>query len=488
MTTLGQSTHPIRRAAPGFRLPLGGLIAGLIAGLLLGPGAAAQGQGIEPALGDDTPAEHSWIVPALEIVGFDLLLNRYNRRYSGSSDYDVDMASVRSNLRRAWVVDNDPFKINQFAHPYQGSLYHGAGRSAGLGYWQSAALTFAGSAWWEITGERTTPARNDQIASGIAGSLFGEPLFRMAHLVLQGGGMPDAWRSWGAAAVSPALGLNRLAYGSRFDAAFADHDPALYSRLRIGASHATRHEFNSPVRFRKDTAQLDYALDYGLPGRDGYLYRRPFDLFAVQALLSSANGVENLSSRGLLVGRDYAWGANWRGVWGLFGSYDYLAPQIFHVSTTSLALGSTAQWWLGNAVALQGTLTAGLGYAAASDTRGVTTDDREYHYGTAPRLALALRMIVDKRASLDLAAQRISLGRINHTGQGQDDISRVDASLTWRVSGRHALGLNYVWSHRSANYVTLAESRQTLAQVGLYYTLLGHDGFGAVEWRPGMMN
>ena len=81
------------------------------------------------------------------------------------------------------MVDNDPFQVNQFMHPYQGSLYHGAARSAGLSYWEAAALTFAGSAWWEITGEKTPPSRNDQIASGIAGSFLGEPLFRMARLV-----------------------------------------------------------------------------------------------------------------------------------------------------------------------------------------------------------------------------------------------------------------------------------------------------------------
>jgi hypothetical protein len=433
------------------------------------------------ALGDpDAPDQHSWSIPAGEIVLFDLLLSGTNRRFSGTHDYDVSMATVRTNLRDAWVVDNDPFKVNQFAHPYQGSLYHAAGRSAGLGYWQSSALTFAGSAWWEITGERTTPSRNDQIASGVAGSFLGEPLFRMAHLMLQGGGVPDAWRAWGAAAISPAVGFNRLTYGSRFDAAFEDHNPALYSRLHVGATHATRADFNIPTSYRANGLQIDYALDYGLPGQDGYTYHRPFDLFSFQSLLSSANGVELLSSRGLLLGTDYAWGTSWRGVWGLFAGYDYLAPQIFHVSTTSLSLGSTAQWWLTRKLTLQGTATAGLGYSAASSTHGIT-DDREYHYGTAPRVALELRLIMDDRASLDISARRVALGHINNPGQGTDDITRADTSFTWRVSGPHALGVNYVWSHRSASYVSLAQSQQTLARVGVYYTYLGRHGFGAVQ-------
>ncbi|HEX4511376.1 MAG TPA: DUF3943 domain-containing protein, partial [Burkholderiaceae bacterium] len=127
--------------------------------------------------------ESSVWIPAAEIVGFDLAWSNLNRAFSGSHDYDVSWASIRHNLRGPWVVDDDPFSINQFGHPYQGSLYHGAARSMGLGYWSASALTFAGSAWWEITGERTPPSRNDQIASGIAGSFLGEPLFRMSHLV-----------------------------------------------------------------------------------------------------------------------------------------------------------------------------------------------------------------------------------------------------------------------------------------------------------------
>jgi hypothetical protein len=75
----------------------------------------------------DRPPDKSYLWPALEIIGFDLALSNYNRAFSGTHDYDVSWASIRRNLRGPWVVDNDPFRVNQFAHPYQGSLYHGAG-------------------------------------------------------------------------------------------------------------------------------------------------------------------------------------------------------------------------------------------------------------------------------------------------------------------------------------------------------------------------
>jgi hypothetical protein len=430
-----------------------------------------------------TEPNKSYLIPAAEIIGFDFLLSRYNRRFSGSSDYDVSWASIKRNLRGSWVVDNDPFKVNQFAHPYQGSVYHNAARSSGLGYWEASAYTFAGSAWWEIAGEQTPPSRNDQIASGIAGSFLGEPLFRMAHLMLKGQSqLPYAWREWGAAFVSPAVGFNRLVYGGRFDDAFYDHDPAFYGRLRVGAEVATLDEVATSTGLKRNTAELDYALDYGLPGRAGYSYTRPFDYFTFRAIVNSANGMENLATRGLLFGTDYALGDSYRGIWGLYANYDYLAPQLFHLSATGLSIGTTGQWWLSKDYALQGTAVTGLGYSAASTARGVA-NDRDYHYGVAPSLGLTMRLLAGNAVSADVTAQKFFLGHIANRSAGRDDISRVDAALTWRISGPHAIGVKYVWSHRKANYPVIGDRPQTLATVGLYYTLIGYDGFGAVDWR-----
>ena len=51
------------------------------------------------------------------------------------------------------------------------------------------------------------------------------------------------------------------------------------------------------------------------------------------------------------------------------------------------------------------------------------------------------------------------------------------------MSGRHAIGLQYAWSHRSATYNSGIERKQTLGQFGIFYTLLGQQDFGAVDWR-----
>lgn len=453
----------------------------LIATAALSLATSTMAQTQTPTRTEPEP-DHSYLNPALEIVGFDFLLNRFNRKFSGVSDYDVSVGTIRRNLRGPWVTDNDPFKINQFAHPYQGSIYHTAARSSGLGYWTSTAYTFAGSAWWEITGEQTPPSKNDQVASGIAGSFLGEPLYRMARLMSgRSSGVPQVWRDWAAAAISPAYGFNHLVYGSRFDAAFDDHDPVYYSRLRLGANRNLGPQSRG-ADVRRQDAEVDFAIDYGLPGQRGYTYNRPFDYFALRAMATTANGVEMLSTRGLLWGGSYGEGDEFRGIMGIYANYDYLAPQIFHVSTTALSIGSTGQWSPSPSLTMQGTLLAGVGYSAAS-IRRPTPDDKNYHYGMAPRFGGSLRVIAGSRVSWDLDAEEYLLGRIANRNAGRDNIARVDTALTLRLAGRHAVGVKYSWSHRNPNVPGSGERPQTLATVGLYYTLLGLDDFGTVTWK-----
>lgn len=72
----------------------------------------------------------SYVLPAAEIVGFDFLLNRFNRHTS--SEYATSFSSIRRKLRGSWVTDNDPFNVNQLGHPYQGAMYPNFARPVGL--------------------------------------------------------------------------------------------------------------------------------------------------------------------------------------------------------------------------------------------------------------------------------------------------------------------------------------------------------------------
>ncbi|MGE5465695.1 MAG: DUF3943 domain-containing protein, partial [Methanocella sp.] len=259
-------------------------------------------------------------------------------------------------------------------------------------------------------------------------------------------------------------------------------DPAYYSTLQLGISGTTQNTPGASTRLRRNEAIANFSMDYGLPGKPGYRYERPFDHFSFQVTASSANAVENIMTRGLLLGTDYEAGERYRGVWGLYGSYDYIAPQVFRVSSTALSLGTTGQAWLTRTIALQGSIMAGAGYAAVGTLRGAREND--YRYGITPQTLVALRLIMADRAALDVTAREYFVSNVAGASRGgHDNIARADATFTWRIHKQHAVAVKYLWSRRDATYPDLGDRTQTRATIGIYYTLLGLDRFGAVDWR-----
>ena len=437
-----------------------------------------------PDLTAEIERNKSYAIPAAEIIGFDLLLNQFDRQYFGCCEFHSNARSIRRNLRSSWVNDRDPFTVNQLGHPYQGSMYHGFARASGLNFWESLGYTFLGSAFWEIAGETTPPSRNDQINTGIGGAFFGEALFRIANLALE----HDNWGPWSrefiAAAISPPVGFNRAAYGKRFRNTFPSRDPVYFSRVQLGFSGSTQNDGEpgtTTTRFRRGEALADFFMEYGLPGKPGYEYTRPFDYFTFQATASSANGFENLLTRGLLIGRPYEAGERYRGVLGLYGNYDYIAPQTYRVSATGLSLGTTGQYRISENLELMGSALLGVGYTAAGTIR--STAENDFHYGVAPQALVSARLIYGDRAAIDVTAREYYISRLAAASRGgHENITRIDAAFTWRVHKRHAVSIKYLGNRRDTYYPDIGDTSQKRGTVGVFYTLLGQDRFGAVSW------
>ena len=468
----------------------------LAALLMLGLVAPAPALGEGQKLDWETGEGKSYAIPALEVSGFIFGLNQVNRHFIDSKEYGSDFKSIGDNLTHPLVIDRDPFSINQLGHPYQGNIYFGFARSAGLDFWRSLAYSLGGSLLWETAGETTPPSLNDHINTAVGGAFIGEAAFRMASLLLEGGGeKPGFWRELGAAILSPPTGFNRLVFGDRFDKVFPSRNPEVFIRLRLGATltNEVNNDINKNVKRQEGAA--DYSITYGLPGKPGYEYKRPFDYFhfeftAVPNAGEITDAIENVSIRGLLGGRRYTLGENFRGVWGVFGNYDYFSPQIFRVSATAVSMGTVFQWWLSRHVALQGTALGGLGLGAA----GTVGDraEREYHYGLTPLTLLGLRLIFGDRAMLEATGRQYYVAGTSSNREtgvdtshfSQDVILRGSVGVTVRLWGPHALGVQYLVTSRHFGAPDLRDRHQSVQTVTLSYNFLGHTRFGAVEWRP----
>ena len=437
----------------------------------------------------EPPKLKNYFLPALEIPLFLAALNGVDRLVYGEEDFGSTWETGWRHVRHGpWVVDQDEFSINQLGHPYQGSMYYGFARASGLNFWEGLLYSNAGSFLWETYGETTDPSINDQVASGVGGPLIGEPLFRMAHLMLEGGeGAPGFWRELGAAFISPPTALNRLLFGERYTPILKSRHAAVFSLVQAGGGvNSKLRNSRSAEAIDRNAAMGSFAMSYGLPGRPGYLYLRPFDYFhfELSGLHENRKNFANLMTRGLLFGQKYEAGDAYQGVWGLYGSFDYLSPQIFRFSTTAASLGTTFQWRLRRSIALQGTALGGLGYGTAGTVVPLGNEE-DYHYGAAPQGLLALRLLFGKLAMLDMSARGYYLsGTGAGRAPGKEQIGRLNTSILVRIYGHHAVGINYLLTSREARYsgAVLPDRRQLVETVGIVYSLIGDVHFGAVDW------
>lgn len=396
--------------------------------------------------------------------------------------YDSTWDTFIENLWGEWEFDPNAFATNQFAHPYQGSLYFTGARSLGVGFYTSTALTTLGSWVWETAGEKNPPSVNDLITTSAAGSLLGEVLFRLSTLALGQGERPGFWREAGALAIAPVHGVNRLAFGDEY------RDRRLYGYPWYGEAMAAVG-LGARSRVDGDTSDAS-ATDLSLAGRfvhgvpgAGWRFRRPFDHFDASAglvlnedsLTSQAFGF--LLVRGLVAGRPYGEGTS-SGLWGLFAAYDYIAPQVFRASSSNLSLGTVGQWDLGGGLALQGTAYAGVGFGAAGVAEEVE-DQRDYHFGLqAVGLAEASLLWAD-RARLRAAFRAYLVGdELSPDPDSYEDVEYLSADLVLRAVGPHALAADYTWSRRRARYPDVPDVNMAVQQFGLSYRLVSDFGLG----------
>src|SRR5688572_13682295 len=461
------------------------VVAGLTSALSIACASRADTMAVLPqqesTAAQDDPGHKSYVLPVVEIVAMDAALNRVGPLLYEPETFDVTMASIRRNLRGPWVVDDDPFQVNQFGHPYQGAMYHGIARSNGLGYWPSAVYTFAGSALWEIAGETTAPSANDQIASGIAGSFLGEPLFRISRLLLdRADDQPGVWRKLAAVLASPPTGINHLLVGTPAGSPRSDAVPFSDIRVQFGVTAIPSDGSPSGYSLAVDQPRLALSMDHGYPGNSSYRHERPFDYFRIESSVSG-DGLEHLSTRGLLAGTDYGAG-RFGGIWGLYGTYDYFSPADFRFSSTAASFGTTLQAPMAGPLVLQTSALAGVGYVASFSED--QTDD--FHYGVAPQALLNLRLIGGSRAAVDLTAREYFVSGIGGFGGGIGTVQRDlifvgDAWFAVRLVGKHGLALTYQRAGRSSDYLELPDQTRAQSTVGVFYTFLGAGGFGTAR-------
>lgn len=108
--------------------------------------------------------------------------------------------------------------------------------------------------------------------------------------------------------------------------------------------------------------------------------------------------------------------------------------------------------------------------------------DMDYHYGMAPQALMESRPIFGDRTSIDFTGREYFVSHVAAGNRGgHNNIICADVAITWRIHGLNAISIRYLDSLRNAEFPDLGGQSQSRATLGIYYTLLGHDRFGAVN-------
>lgn len=339
----------------------------------------------------------------------------------------ISLNSIRDNIKRGFVWDNDQFSTNLFAHPYHGGLYFNAARSNGLNFWESIPYAAAGSLMWEFAGEIEPAAINDFIATTIGGVAIGEVTNRISLMVIDESekGAARVGREVLAFIASPIRGLNRLINGDMWrvkSSRFKYHDfQRLPVRLEVGLG--SRYLADDRHFFRGEhTPFLSLGLIYGDPFRAEL--SKPYDYFTFNATMNLGSNqpiISEINLTGKLLSTNIDMSKQMDMVVGLYQHFNYYDSEPvldgdtrvpFKISEAA-ALGPGAIFRFQPATP-NGTHIEQRIFTNATILGGSLTDyynviDRNYNMGSGFSLHSHTHIGLGQRASMNLTAQHFRI-------------------------------------------------------------------------------
>ena len=155
------------------------------------------------------PGLRGFFIASTEILGVNFAVNAFDSIVLNADFAKTNPSFMWKHLSSGeWEFDQSSFAVNQFAHPYAGSLYFNAGRANGFNFYQSFLFSAGGSLFWELFMETSLPSINDMIVTPFAGALYGEMLHRL-FLSTKGRLKPLTWF------ISPQDAFNRFVTGTK---------------------------------------------------------------------------------------------------------------------------------------------------------------------------------------------------------------------------------------------------------------------------------
>jgi hypothetical protein len=355
-----------------------------------------------------------WYVPALNIVGQEILLNLADQYLLDFSWARIGLNSWASNLSAGppwgndWIWDDTRFANDMFLHPYTGANYFDAARASGYDFWESSIYTFGGSYLWKIFGENGAPERNSLIYTTLGGMFGGEIMYRLSSNVLDDRttGTERTMREIVAGLVSPSRFLTGLFDGKLTQVT----DQEVYKKEPLNITlFAGIHQINPNNNFLSGQTSelLNLQIDYGNPFER--IDRKPYDFFKIIGEADFGLGrkiINDVTGYGILTGSNGRVG-KWDVLSGIFQNYDYYDNPNYELTTLGFGYGLVTRYPLLSNWTWYSTLNLDIVPFGGNNTRfgpNDTTQTRDFNFGGGAEGKLESTLNLGDKASFKLVA------------------------------------------------------------------------------------
>ena len=97
-----------------------------------------------------------------------------------------------------------------------------------------------------------------------------------------------------------------------------------------------------------------FHLIYGIPGDLTSSFGDRSTASTRAGIVVGTGAAADVTTRGLLTGAKFGGTGDWRGLWGLYGLYDYISPEVLRASTVALGIGGDELWSVAPAATSRG--------------------------------------------------------------------------------------------------------------------------------------
>jgi hypothetical protein len=400
-----------------------------------------------------------WYIPAAEITGLNILVNRFDLYVLGADWADVSPSSWKENIKTGFRSDGDQFSTNFFAHPYHGAAYFNSARSMGYSYWESIPFTVGGSLMWEFLGE-TEPASEIDINTTVFGGIYlGEMTNRLSRAILHDHKRKSyhTLRNIGATILNPMGQFN----------SWINDDVSASFRTPHQETFKLRSEFSMGINFPLKNfdgldvgtrANINYALLYGDIFKEGSY--KPFDSFIFRTWLDIAprSSIRPVFFNVVSHAPVYRKIINDNSVFSISQHYDFIENQIFKLGGMSLTgdynFKKDMETWGFVGAAKAGIMLFGSSSSDVLDAINVDIEEefkKDYVYGRGYVFKLEYMIYTENYGRLTSIYNHWYINTENFV-QGVERTALLQVNYYYPVTKAVSIGLEFYNYNRDAGY------------------------------------